>query len=426
MRTQASILVGLLWCLALLSVVVIGVLHTARMDSLVVKNYGDRIQAHYIALAGVERAKALLYHDFLTRRQTAKNHTGALYDDSQSFENIAFDRGHYRIFKHDDDKLVYGISDEESRLNLNSATANELTNLDGLNQEMASAILDWRGSQDVNPGGAKADYYADLQPPSQPRNGPFQTVRELLMVRGIDRGLLLGEDNSAEADDETAADGGWSALLTVDSTDKNLSASGKDRVNVQTADQRTLTSVRGITTTIASEIVAYRGQKKLQSIADLLDVTAQQNSSGLGSTNSDSSSQSDTSGSKVVSDQLLMEIGDDVTTTSDADLAGLININTASLKVLTCLPGLDPDLAQAIISYRQSNGYFANTAELLKIPAMTHDIFKQLSPFITARSETFRIAGEGKITSTSATQRIQVIIHIAPHEIKTLSYREDL
>ena len=53
MRQDGSILVGLLWCLALLSVLVIGVLHTARMDLLVVKNYGDRIQAHYLALAGI-------------------------------------------------------------------------------------------------------------------------------------------------------------------------------------------------------------------------------------------------------------------------------------------------------------------------------------------------------------------------------------
>src|SRR6266496_1634768 len=30
--SKASILVGLLWCLALLSVVVIGILHTARLD----------------------------------------------------------------------------------------------------------------------------------------------------------------------------------------------------------------------------------------------------------------------------------------------------------------------------------------------------------------------------------------------------------
>ncbi len=53
MRAKASVLVGLLWCVALLSVLVIGVLHTARLDLLVVKNYGDRIQAHYLALAGI-------------------------------------------------------------------------------------------------------------------------------------------------------------------------------------------------------------------------------------------------------------------------------------------------------------------------------------------------------------------------------------
>src|SRR5690348_3068943 len=57
----ASVLVGLLWCVAILSVVVIGVLHSARLNLLVVKNHGDLIQAHYLALAGIEKAKALLY-----------------------------------------------------------------------------------------------------------------------------------------------------------------------------------------------------------------------------------------------------------------------------------------------------------------------------------------------------------------------------
>src|SRR5665213_539036 len=427
MRTHASILVGLLWCLALLSVVVIGVLHTSRMDSLVVKNYGDRVQAHYLALAGVERAKALLYHDYLTRRETSKNHTGSLYDDAKDFENIKFDRGHYRISRRDETGLVYGISDEESRLNINTATADEITNIDGMTSDIAAAIIDWRDADnEVTPGGAEAEYYAGLQPPYQPRNGPLQTVRELLLVRGIGRDLLEGNDVNNQDDDESGADGGWSAILTVDSTDKNVSADGKDRINVQTADQTTLTGIRGITTSIASSIIAYRGQKKLQTIADLLDVTAARSSSGGRSTNNTASTQNASGGSSVISDQLLMEIGDQVTVTSDTDLPGLININTAGLKVLSCLPGLDPTMAQAIISYRQSSGFFANTAELLKLPGMTHDIFKQVVPLVTARSETFRISSEGKVTSTGARQRVQAIVHLGPHEAKTISYREDL
>lgn len=287
-RSQASILVGLLWCLALLSVVVVGVLHTSRMDLLVVKNYGDRVQAHYLALAGIERAKALLYHDYITRRQTVKSHTGSLYSDAKEFEDVSFGRGHFRVFRRgradEGGGLVYGISDEESRLNVNMASADQLTNIDGLTPDIAASILAWRS--DVTQGaagGAEADYYAGLQPPYVPRNAPFQTVRELLMVRDVTRQDLLGDDvnqndlldsGEGQGDDSSiATDAGWSALMTVNSTGKDLDAAGKERVNVQTADEAALTTVQGITPDIARAIIAYRAKKQLQGIADLLDVT---------------------------------------------------------------------------------------------------------------------------------------------------------
>src|SRR5882672_448009 len=99
MRARASILVGLLWCLALLSIIVIGVLHTARLDLVVSKNYGDRIQAHYLALAGIEKAKALLYQNARERSRNAKNHTGELYDDRQQFRENQFARGKFCVFR---------------------------------------------------------------------------------------------------------------------------------------------------------------------------------------------------------------------------------------------------------------------------------------------------------------------------------------
>ena len=84
-QSKGSVLVALLWCLALLSVVVIGLLHTARLDLMVQKNYGDRIQAHYLAVAGIEKAKALLYADARERSRTSRHHNGALYDDAGQF-----------------------------------------------------------------------------------------------------------------------------------------------------------------------------------------------------------------------------------------------------------------------------------------------------------------------------------------------------
>ena len=60
MRRQGSVLVALLWCLAILSVIVVGALHSTSMSLASTKNYADKIQARYIALAGAERAKALI------------------------------------------------------------------------------------------------------------------------------------------------------------------------------------------------------------------------------------------------------------------------------------------------------------------------------------------------------------------------------
>ena len=457
-RRRGSVLVGLLWCLALLSVVVIGVLHTARMDLLVVKNYGDRIQAHYLALAGIEKAKALLYQDARERSRSGTHHNGELYDAPEQFRDVELGRGQFRVFRRgredEGGRMRYGISDEESRLNVNVASAEELGNLYGMTPDVVAAILDWRDEDNtVTPGGAEVEYYASLQPPSQPRNGPLQTVRELLMVRGVSRELLLGSGAHqngllvAEGDDQDESsldhlDRGQAGLLTVDSSVKDITASGGERVNLQSADERSLTGVRGITSDIARAIVAYRGQNQFKTIADLLDVTAAQDQNQLGGRPSRAASGPDQSapspnvpspsgppsartGPKVVSEQLLMEIGDDLTVQNGEDMAGVVNINTASLEVLACLPGVSRELAQAIISYRKSSAFFPNTARLLKVPGLTRDTFKQVASRVSARSETFRILSEGKVTSSGTRQRIQEIVHIGLNDLTTLSYRED-
>ena len=432
--TTASVLVGILWCLALLSVVVVGVLHSARLDLLVVKNHGDKIQAHYLALAGIEKAKALLYREAGERKKSARNHSGELYDAPQEFRDVPFGRGQFRVFHPGradaGGKIVYGISDEESRLNVNRATAEELTKLPLMTPEAVAGILDWRDPNDtVTPNGAEAEYYLSLSAPYLPRNGPLQTVRELLMVRGVSRELFMGEEanqnglDPEEGNGDGILDAGLSALVTVDSSVAGQNAAGEDRVNVQSADEKALSSVRGISAELAKAIIAYRGQNKLENLADLLNVAAlapQGKSPGTTQTNNQ------TTGPKLISEQLLMEIADDVTVADDSDQAGAININTASPEVLACLPGLSKELAQAIVAYRKSAGFFPNIAVLLKVDGMNREIFKQVAPKVSARSETFRILSEGQVTSTGARKRIQVIVRLGSGSIDTLSYREDL
>ena len=434
LRTRGSILVGLLWCLALLSVIVIGVLHTARMDLLVVKNYGDRIQAHYLALAGIEEARALLYRDAQDRSRSQKNHTGNLYDDETQFRDVPFGRGTFRLLHRgrpdEGGGIIFGVSDEESRLNVNTATTDELTQLPNLTPDVAKAIVNWRGGDNTTTA-AESQYYADLQPPYQPRLGPYQTVRELLMVRGVTPEDLLGRDRHqngllaaaegnafAYPDSMESDDLGWAGVFTVDSTVQNLNAAGEARVNIQTADESTLATIRGITPAMAHAVVTYRGQHRFESIADLLDVTPPQGrQGGLGG--------ADQSGGRVISQDLFMDIADNITTDNGQSLAGAINVNTAGLTVLMCLPGVTRELAQAIISHRQADGFFANPGELLQLPGMTRDVFKQVAPLVTARSETYRLLCEGKINSSGVRQRIQAIIHIGLSSQEVLSWRED-
>lgn len=462
LQPQGSVLVGLLWCFAILSVVVLGVLRSARLDLLVVKNYGDQIQAHYLALAGVEKAKALIYKDASDRKHSARNHSGELYDTPASFRDVPLGRGQFRVFHQartdEGGGILYGISDEESRLNVNQASLQELIKLNGITPDAAAAILDWRdGDNEVTPGGAEADYYASSQPPYLPRNGPFQTIRELLMVRGISREIFLGEDANQnglldpEEDDGDASfppdnhdgvlDAGWSGIITVDSAVQNKNAAGEDRVNVQTADEKSLASVRGISSDLAKAIVAYRGQQQLESLADLLDVTAPAPQNQLAPGGAQATRGSPTTrqttpaarqptqpaGPKLVNENLLMEIADDLMAgNASEEHPGAINVNTASVEVLACLPGLSPELAQAIVSYRRSAGFLPNIAWLLKVDGMTRDIFKQVAPRVCARSETFRILSEGRVNSTGARKRIQVIVQLGSGEIDTLSWREDL
>lgn len=60
-----------------------------------------------------------------------------------------------------------------------------------------------------------------------------------------------------------------------------------------------------------------------------------------------------------------------------------LNINRAETWLLKALPGIGDTLAQRIIDYRERNGPFRNTVELLKIPGMGTKAYEQIKDLIT-------------------------------------------
>lgn len=72
------------------------------------------------------------------------------------------------------------------------------------------------------------------------------------------------------------------------------------------------------------------------------------------------------------------------TTPADANSDGaLVNINTASLEELETLPSIGEVRAQAIITYRETNGGFRTIEELQEVSGIGEKIFADVAPYIT-------------------------------------------
>lgn len=154
--------------------------------------------------------------------------------------------------------IRYGLIDESAKLNLNALqklqldedqSRNLLLGLPGMTLEIADAILDWVDVDDNSRlYGVESEYYESLSPSYSCKNGPLETIDELLLVRGVTAELLYGEDANRnglldpnENDGDASppldnADGvldlGWIAFLTVHSRELNLRADGSQKINV--------------------------------------------------------------------------------------------------------------------------------------------------------------------------------------------------
>lgn len=80
-------------------------------------------------------------------------------------------------------------------------------------------------------------------------------------------------------------------------------------------------------------------------------------------------------------DQTKLKKSLDTTVESCVNLVG-VNVNTASLLLLTYISGLGPTLAKNIVDYRRENGAFTSRAQLKKVPRLGPAAFEQCAGFL--------------------------------------------
>ena len=240
-------LLSVMLVLALLAVVVTEFSVSTRLESSMIRSYRDGVLATHLAEAAVQQA---------LREILGPGTIVALDDDgSLSFyrapdaaaASIKLTRLPRQRVPLGAGEFSYRISDEESRVNVNTATPDRIERLltaVGLDKQsrdiVNDSLQDWKDADDLHRvnGAESEDYYLKQPLPYRARNGALQDTAELLQIRGVTRDIYRGVQGHA----------GLADVVTV---------FGRETVNMNTAPAPVLTAL-GLSEAEAGEIASTR------------------------------------------------------------------------------------------------------------------------------------------------------------------------
>jgi type II secretory pathway component PulK len=315
------------------------------------------------------------------------------------------------------DEPVWGLIDEASKLNLNNANTN-VQCLPQMTINTSAAIYDWQTSSNAqpSPNGAKSETYSTLQPPYLCKNGPYETVDELRMVYGMNMDILFGEDaNLNDLLDPNENDGvarppydnadgildpGVLEYVTVWTHEPTTATNGAARiaVNNTTALQQFIqTNYPSLVTYLAPFGISATGAGAGGAGGAGGGATAGSGAGGAGGGGAGGGAAAAAAAPTSVLDFYLRSgmPEDDFQQIEpflmNTNVAGLININTATATTLASIPGIGSNLAPQVLAYRQSNPPLTPSITWLKNVLTSTDTatIGQIGPYITPYSYQF-------------------------------------
>ena len=78
----------------------------------------------------------------------------------------------------------------------------------------------------------------------------------------------------------------------------------------------------------------------------------------------------------------LAGVAQQATGISADSIGNLVNINSASPELLGAIPGIGPELGNAIASFRDAHGKFASIQDLLKVDGINASLLEKIKPFL--------------------------------------------
>lgn len=244
---RGSVLIAALWALFTLAMLAFAIDGYVRPQVTAAGKLKYRAKLFYIAKAGVKRAIAEILendtssHDALN--DTWSSNEGVFKDAAVgdgSF-SVAYETSDYGWPAEGAQDLRYGLIDEERKININKSSYAVLVNFFEIAgncnpqnaAEIADSIIDWRDVDEIQqPNGAESAYYFLMQPSYSSKNGDFQVLDELLLVKGITPEIF-------------------------DSVKRRITLYGTGAVNINTADVIVLQSI-GMSDVLAGKVISFR------------------------------------------------------------------------------------------------------------------------------------------------------------------------
>ncbi len=260
-----------LWVTVLLTIIASSFARMARTEVQIVSNFRDETKAYYFARGGFQQAILALMKQVKTTSRPDQEFTGEWWNIDGTPNTVSFNGGEAEI----------EVIDEGGKIDINIAMRDDLTRvfvaygLEGSERDaIVDSILDWRDENNFHRlNGAEDDYYMSLDEPYEAKDAPFDTVDELLWVKGITPDIFYGKrEDLAEylTEDEEGEDNlavtGLSEIFTVFS--KSV------KVNINAASLPVLISIPGINKTRALQIIELRKEEGFRDVTDLMKSVA--------------------------------------------------------------------------------------------------------------------------------------------------------
>ncbi len=238
-------LIIVLWILTILMVLALSFSYAARTEIYSTIAFRESMEEKFLAEAGIERAITELFYYQMYKDQTIELEGLDVWKVDNTPYDIQTGTGTCNI----------RIIDEMGKVDINAGSEVVLKNLlinSGVQPEQADIIvdsmMDWKDPDDLHRlNGAESDYYMSLPVPYKAKDANFDTLEELLLVKGMTPEILYGNNEKEGIID----------FLTVNSRQR--------RININAAPREVLMAVPGITPELADTIINIRQTGKIDS-----------------------------------------------------------------------------------------------------------------------------------------------------------------